>query len=167
MIGVQGVVHRRLVWVLDLRCAVPVLGGFCGRGWCFGVCRPCFGWYLWTGWCFGVSCSCLGGELSGRSWGALWRVMGRFVVGKLLCVRALLNVLAAKGEQGEVGSDWYTWSCAPLCCASPCWLGRFCDVSSMFWVVLWTGGVGVSCSCLGCELPGGSWGALWWATVCV
>ena len=38
-----------LFGVLDLRCAVHVLGGFCGRGWCFGVCRPCFGRFLWTG----------------------------------------------------------------------------------------------------------------------
>ena len=35
--------------VLDLRCAVHVLGGFCGRECGFGVCRPCFGWFLWTG----------------------------------------------------------------------------------------------------------------------
>ena len=33
-----------------LVCAVHVLGGFCGREWCFGV-----------------SCSCLGGELPGGS----------------------------------------------------------------------------------------------------
>jgi hypothetical protein len=30
-------------------CAVHVLGGFCGREWCFRVCRPRFGWFLWTG----------------------------------------------------------------------------------------------------------------------
>ena len=33
-----------LFGVLDLRCAVHVLGGFCGRGWCFGVLSM-----LWTG----------------------------------------------------------------------------------------------------------------------
>ena len=118
MTGVQGVVHRRLVWVLDLRCAVHVLGGFCGRG----------GVLVWAV------------HVRSVSWLA---GLGCFVVSNSLCVRELLNVLAANGEQGKVGSDWYTGSCAPLCCASPCWLGRFCGVSSMFWagfvdgVVFW------------------------------
>ena len=62
-----------LFGVLDLRGAVHVLGGFCGREWCFGVCRPRFGRFLWTGGVFGVwvCCPCLGGELAGGSWGAL------------------------------------------------------------------------------------------------
>ena len=75
-------------------CAVHVLGGFCGRGWCFGV---------W------VCCPCLGGELAGG-------VMGCFVVSNGLCVRELLDVLAAKGEQGEMGSDWCSESWASLTC---------------------------------------------------
>ena len=83
-----------LFGVLDLGCAVHVLGGFCGREGGVGV---------W------VCCSCLGCELSGG-------VMGCFVVGDFLCVRELLNVLAANGEQGEVGSDWCSVSCASLTC---------------------------------------------------
>ena len=116
----------------------------------FVMCRPRFWRVLWTGvvfWCvpsmFWVGFVDGGGVL-------VWAVhvrsvswlagLGCFVVGNFLCMRDLLNVLAAKGEQGEVGSDWYTGSCAPLCCALPCWLGRFCDVPSMFWVVFVDGG---------------------------
>ena len=102
---------------------------------------------------------------------------GCFVVSNSLCVRELLNVLAANGEQGEVESDWYTGSCA-----SPCWLGRFCDVSSTFlagfvdgggvlvWAVhvrsvSWLAGHGVLCGgqlavCEGVvECPCCKWGA--------
>ena len=32
------------------------------------------------------------------------------MVSKLLCVRELLNVLAANGEQGELGSGWCSGS---------------------------------------------------------
>ena len=42
--------------------------------------------------------------------------MGCFVVSNGLCVRELLDVLAVKGEQGEVGSDWCSVSCASLTC---------------------------------------------------
>ena len=53
------------------------------------------------------------------------------MVSKLLCVRELLNVLAAKGEQGELGSDWCSGSWVLRVFSGV----RFCDVSSMFWVV--------------------------------
>ena len=51
-----------------------------------------------------------------------------------LCVRELLNILAANGEQGESGSGWCTGSCAPpTClvyliprCPGHVW-GRFCS----------------------------------------
>ena len=84
--------------------------------------------------------------------------MGCFVVGNCLCVRLLLNVLAAKGEQGELGSDWCSGSCAPLCCALPCWLGRFCDVPSLFWVVV-VDGVGMPVFWRGFDafFEGGGW----------
>ena len=42
--------------------------------------------------------------------------MGCFVVSNGLCVRELLEVLAVKGEQGEVGSEWCSGSCASLTC---------------------------------------------------
>jgi len=41
--------------------------------------------------------------------------MGCFVVGNFLCMRELLNVLAANGEQGELGSDWCSGSWVLLC----------------------------------------------------
>jgi len=42
-----------------------------------------------------------------------------FVASNCLCVRELLNVLAAKGEQGEVVSDWYTGGlCTTVLCVT-------------------------------------------------
>ena len=66
------------------------------------------------------------------SWGVAVRDM--FVASNCLCVRELLNILAANGEQGESGSGWCTGSCAPptcLVCLIPrcpghVW-GRFCS----------------------------------------
>ena len=59
------------------------------------------------------------------SWGVDVRDM--FVASNCLCVRELLSVLAANGEQGESGSGWCTGSCAPpicLVCLIPRCLGH-------------------------------------------
>ena len=55
-----------------------------------------------------------GGVFVAGSWGVAVRDM--FVAGNCLCVMELLNVHAAKGEQGEVGSGWCTGSWAPPAC---------------------------------------------------
>ena len=83
-----------------------------------------------------------------------------FVEGNWLCVRELLNVLAANGEQGELGSGWCSGSWALRVFRGV----RFWCVPSMFWVVFLEGSgvLGYVCvvhvwavSCLA-----GSWGAL-------
>ena len=43
-----------------------------------------------------------------------------------LCVNYLLNVRAANGEHGELGSGWYTGSCAPPTLRPTYW-GVFVD----------------------------------------
>ena len=48
------------------------------------------------------------------SWGFAVRDMS--VAGNCLCVRELLNVRAANGEHGEVGSGWCTESWVPPAC---------------------------------------------------
>lgn len=52
-------------------------------------------------------------------------------MGNWLCVRELLNVLAANGEQGELGSDWCSGSWVLRVFRGV----RFWGVPSMFWVV--------------------------------
>ena len=145
MAGVQGVVYH---------CVVRHRVGWGD----FVMCRPRFWRVLWTGVVFrGVSSMFRVGFVDGG--GVLvWAVhvrsvswlagLGCFVVGNWLCVRELLNVLAANGEQGELGSDWCSGSCASSTCLGvrsqvcrPCfgwilWTGVvFWCVPSMFWVV--------------------------------
>ena len=64
------------------------------------------------------------------------------MVGKLLCVRELLNVLAVKGEQGELGSGWCSGSCASSTCLG-CWIS---GVPSMFWAVFVDGDGVLGCA---------------------
>ena len=59
------------------------------------------------------------------SWGVAVRDM--FVASNCLCVRELLNILAANGEQGYSGSGWCTVSWVPptcLVCLIPRCLGH-------------------------------------------
>ena len=90
---------------------VHVWGPFCGRHCTPTTSRPGFGPFLWTarhtnhlsyrfGACF-VDGKFLGAGLT------------MAVVDNCLCIRELLNILAANGEQGEYGNDWWAESCAP------------------------------------------------------
>ena len=58
-----------------------------------------------------------------------------FVADNYLCMSKLINIRAANGEHGELGSGWCSGSyIAPTCCMCV-W---FRSVLSMYWDVLWT-----------------------------
>ena len=133
---------------------------------CYNVWPPCLGRshrprlvpFLFPGLPSAPAPATFGAVFVAGSWGfAVWDM---FVAGNYLCVRELLNVRAANGEHGEVGSGWCTGSCAPptcLVCLIPRCLGhvwgRFCSRSCSLTPLqprlapfLW---LGVGACCLG------------------